>query len=196
MEVNQVQIFEKGYNNRCSTFACGNRAVRYIGRPDAPLNLSYVLCEKCLNELVQSVTKQYIQVPKAPSSVDEIVSYMNADPEYRQSLIDNEELRAWVLHAIDHENNEKKPMGEGDGHLTIPSDLSNGPSVDPPNIIDTSDEDNLTEEMIHGARTHADIDKLIEEYELEDVPTKATGATVIERKDAIFKQLFVESEEG
>lgn len=163
MDVNQVQIFEKGYNNRCSTFACGNRALRYIGRPDAPLNLSYVLCEKCLNELVQSVNEQYLQVPKAPDDVMEIVNNMNADPEYRQSIMDNEEIRAWVLHAIDHENSDKKPVD-------VETPVTN---------------DGLKVESVNDARTHAELDQLVAKYKLENIPTKAAGATLDERKQAI-----------
>lgn len=67
MKVNQVHLFEKGYNNRCSTFSCGERATKYIGRPDAPLNLSYVLCDKCIAELVQSIHEQYSIEEAAPS---------------------------------------------------------------------------------------------------------------------------------
>lgn len=167
MEVNQVQIFEKGYNNRCSTFACGNRALRYIGRPDAPLNLSYVLCEKCLNELVQSVNEQYLQVPQAPDDVMEIVNNMNADPEYRQNIMDNEEIRAWFLHALDLEKI-----------------LKNKQYYDKEPVDDV-----VTAEMVNDARTHAELDQLVAKYNLINIPTKADGATLDERKQVIIDSI-------
>lgn len=119
MRVNQVQLFEKGYKNRCSTFSCGERATKYIGRPDAPLNLSYVLCDKCIGELVQSIHEQYPMEAAAPSR---------------------------------------------------PTAKSNGLA-----------------EAVADARTHAEVDKIVEKYELKGIPTKTDGATVQVRKDSILK---------
>lgn len=169
MEVNQVQIFEKGYNNRCSTFSCSNRATKYIGRPDAPLNVAYILCDKCIGELIQSVDEISA---KTPSPYALTLAEMLNDEAYRQEIAQNEQIRQLVLSTVD---------------LT-PTETSINESE---SIINTAeDEELLTEEMIHAVRTHGDIDKLIFDYELDGVPTKAEGATVSERKDAIMKLLF------
>lgn len=121
MKVNEVQLFEKGYKNLCSTFACGQWATKYIGRPDAPLNVAHVLCDKCLGELVQSIHEQYpVEAAKDETS-----------------------------------------------HTDV-------------------DVNGLTE-AVADARTHAEVDKIIEKYGLQGVPTKTDGATVQARKDAILK---------
>lgn len=123
LKVNQVQLFEKGYKNRCSTYGCGERATKYVGRPDAPLNVSYVLCDKCVGELVQSIQEQY---PAEASKAD------------------------------------TSPKGVDMNGLT---------------------------EAVEDARTHAEVDKIVKEYGLQGIQTKADGATVQARKDAILKTL-------
>lgn len=117
-----MQLFERGYINRCSTYACGERATKYVGRPDAPLNVSYVLCDKCIDELVQSIRAQY------PVEV-----------------------------AVD----------------------AASPSVHAEGLV----------EAVADARTHAEVNKVVEDYGLQGIPTKAEGATVQARKDAILKVL-------
>ncbi|MEK3726815.1 MULTISPECIES: hypothetical protein [unclassified Lysinibacillus] len=135
MKVNQVQLFERGYINRCSTYACGERATKYVGRPDAPLNVSYVLCDKCIDELVQSIRAQYPVETEATSpsvNVGELVEV-----------------------AVD----------------------ATSPSVHAEGLA----------EAVADARTHAEVNKVVEEYDLQGIPTKAEGATVQARKDAILK---------
>ena len=43
-------------------------------------------------------------------------------------------------------------------------------------------------EAVADARTHAEVDKIVEKYGLQGVPSKTDGATVQARKDAILKQ--------
>lgn len=123
MKVNQVQLFEKGYKNRCSTYGCGERATKYVGRPDAPLNVSYVLCDKCIGELVQSIHEQY--------------------------------------------------------PVEMAKDETNRTDVDVNGLT----------EAVADARTHAEVDKIVKDYGLQGIQTKAEGATVQARKDAILKTL-------
>ncbi|KUF37435.1 hypothetical protein [Lysinibacillus sp. F5] len=137
MKVNQVQLFERGYINRCSTYACGERATKYVGRPDAPLNVSYVLCDKCIDELVQSIRAQYPVETEAASP----------------SVIEDE--------------------------LVEMADDATSPSVNTEGLA----------EAVADARTHAEVDKVVEKYGLQDIPTKTEGATVQVRKDAILKVL-------
>ena len=39
--------------------------------------------------------------------------------------------------------------------------------------------------LVNDARTHAELDQLVAKYKLENIPTKAAGATLDERKQAI-----------
>lgn len=56
MNETNVQVFDKGYRNRCAY--CGEKAVVYVGRPDRKAT-AISLCAGCEGTLVQSVADRY-----------------------------------------------------------------------------------------------------------------------------------------
>ncbi|WP_026908950.1 hypothetical protein [Paucisalibacillus globulus] len=66
--------------------------------------------------------------------------------------------------------------------------------------VDKIVEDGLElEDLLKGAKSHADLDNIVEEIKLEGVPTKDDGATLDERKQAILvaaEKLAEQSNEG
>ena len=50
------QIISNSYGTFCDTFNCTNPATYLIGRPDGPLDLCYQVCDKCLADILQSIS--------------------------------------------------------------------------------------------------------------------------------------------
>lgn len=59
LRTDQTQLFKMEYDTRCDTFGCDETGRYMIGRPDGPLNMSHVLCETCVDSLVESVKISY-----------------------------------------------------------------------------------------------------------------------------------------
>lgn len=126
MREDQTQLFKMPYETLCDTFGCGEPGEYFVGRPDAPLNTSYVLCQTCTDSLVLSV----------------------------KGLFDMHEKS---VHAPKHEEEVE-------------------------NAVDYE-----LEEVLENIKTHAQLDELIAEFNVEGVPSREEGVKLSERKDAVRK---------
>lgn len=78
MREDQTQLFKMEYETRCDTFGCGENGEYMIGRPDGPLNTSYILCEECKDSIVESVKDLFNMHEKsvhAPKEDEEAVDF-------------------------------------------------------------------------------------------------------------------------
>lgn len=56
MDKNLAQVFPQTFPSAsCDIYNCRNRAMHFIGRPDAPLNLAMKVCNTCLENILVSV---------------------------------------------------------------------------------------------------------------------------------------------
>ncbi len=55
----QTQLFKTDYETRCDAFGCEESGEYFVGRPDAPLNTSHLLCKSCTKTLVESVKELF-----------------------------------------------------------------------------------------------------------------------------------------
>lgn len=214
-----MQLFKCEYGTRCDTFGCGEAAVHFVGRPDAPFNTNYILCQKCSDELVESIGEDV-----------EVVAHENVVIKTDEYEDLKTKAAAWDEYAKDVTT---FTVGDGVNTSTITSGGASGFHIEGTNItltgesivdaindaphdgntggriiggvinvneleeeFDDATKEELAEEesfdidtMLEDARTHADLDKIVELIGLTNVPPKedADGKhTMDERKEAIL----------
>lgn len=213
MRVDQVQLFKCEYGTRCDTFGCGESAVHFVGRPDAPFNTNYILCQKCSDELVESIGEG-VEVVTHENVVIKVDEY--EDLKIKAAAWDEYAKNVTTFIVSDGENTSTITSNDGGFRLEGPNITLTGDDINAMNgevfesagvpsdvltdgriisgVINTNeleeDEEGFDiDTMLEDARTHADLDKIVELIGVTNVPPKEDENgkhTMDERKEAIL----------
>lgn len=177
--VDKVQVYDNEYGGRCDTFGCDGNPIVNVGRPDA-IHLSTKFCNKCAGELVTSVKERYAEEDSSEPELDsDFIAFLN------KNQIKTEEDLKQVIAASVKTNSEITSTEEAIGALMMEPKEDNVP-VTLQLSEDEQEQGVDLDEVLEAARTHAEIDSIVSEFDFKGIPTKSDGATLAERKKAII----------
>jgi hypothetical protein len=177
--VDKVQVYDNEYGGRCDTFGCDGNPIVNVGRPDA-IHLSTKFCVKCAGELVTSVNERYpAVVASSESTLDsDLVGFL-----VENGIKSRDDFEV-VLSASVKTNSEITSTEEAMEALMMEPKEDN----DTVTLLLTEQEEAEgvdLDEVLEAARTHAEVDSIVSQFDFKNIPTKSDGATLAERKAAI-----------
>lgn len=115
MREDQTQLFKTDYETRCDTFGCEESGAYFVGRPDAPLNTSHLLCESCTKTLVESVKELFDMHEKAVHAPKEEAPVTDAKEYELEEVLENIKTHAQLDELIAEFKVEGVPSRDEEG---------------------------------------------------------------------------------
>lgn len=208
MDKTEVQLFDNDYKQRCETFGCGETSRYFVGRPDAPLSTALNLCQKCTDQLVESIVEMFglheksVHANKGNVEVTPngtTITLMNGDSSSsvtvtngKVDIVADEVTGDFVaeVHLNEEENADTNtpPPIDNDIAGRINANVAEV-IIDAGSIALDGEVEVTLEEILASVRTHAELDAVATELGVEGLPTR-DEATLDKRKKYVLDYDF------